>query len=312
MSADTWQPLGIADEEYPQVNGHDGVRILNLSLRRGRGEQDRGERPGGGLIRTAAVLLFALGLGLLAVSFAAQYAYVDAQRHQHIASVIEAGALDVGMVIFSLLALGLARAGLAAKAERGLIVACAAGSAVMNYAAADVTSPRSVLAFCMPPIFLAVVVDRVVVTVRRHVLGMREGRSPWAALGRITLYALRFVLAPWPTATGLRRFVLAAAPLPAIAPSAAVPDTLGKSGVDVAIERALGETGAGRNHGRTGTKTARFLALVAERHGPLESVPLADVSRISTELAPEVGLHTGTARSALRARVLQARGGASA
>ena len=239
MSARTWEPFGIPDEQYDEPRN--GVRLVNLNLG-SRGEQDRAERPGGGLIRTAAVLLFALGLGLLAVSFAAQYAYVDAQRHQHVASVIEAGALDVGMVIFSLLALGLARAGLAAKAERGLIVACAAGSAVMNYAAADVTSPRSVLAFCMPPIFLAVVVDRVVVTVRRHVLGMREGRSPWAALGRITLYALRFALAPWPTATGLRRFVLAAAPLPAIAPSAAGADTLGKSGLTWRSSGRLGET----------------------------------------------------------------------
>ena len=302
MATDTWRPFGIADEDYDQHGtNHNGARILNLSLRRPRGsEADRAARPGGALIRTAAVLLFALGLGLLAVSFAAQYAYVDAQRHQHVASVIEAGALDVGMVIFSLLALGLARAGMAAKAERGLIVACAAGSAVMNYAAADVTSPRSVLAFCMPPIFLAVVVNRVVVTVRRHVLGMREGRSPWAVLGRVTLYALRFALAPWPTATGLRQFVLAAAPLPAVSspgPTQVITATAGPS--------------APRGP-RAASKTARFLALVVERHGPLAELPIGDVSRISTELAPEVQLDAGAARTALRARVLDAQdGGAS-
>ena len=196
----------------------------------------REKRPGAGMITAAAVLLFVLGLGLLAVSFAAQYRYVMAQRHQGAASLIEAAALDVGMVIFSLLALGLARAGLAAKAERGLIVACAAGSAVMNYAAADVTSARSVLAFGMPPVFLAVVADRVVVTVRRHVLGMREGRSPWAAAGRVMLYGLRFALAPWPTAAGVRRMVLEAAPLrgvtevpsavPAAGPSASLPSVV--------------------------------------------------------------------------------------
>jgi len=128
-------------------------------------------RPGAALIGTAAWLLAALALGLLAVSLAAQYRYIDGQRHQALTSGIEAGALDIGMIIFSLLALGLARAGQSARIERGLVVACAAGSALMNYAAADVTSPRSVLAFVMPPVFLAIVVDRVVVVVRRHVLG---------------------------------------------------------------------------------------------------------------------------------------------
>jgi hypothetical protein len=291
------------DVRRSQTNARGTVMITQPTWRwpflRPPGEREEAGRAGAGLIRAATVLLFALGLGLLAVSFAAQYAYVDAQRHQHVASLIEAGALDVGMVIFSLLALGLARAGLAAKAERGLIVACAAGSAVMNYAAADVTSPRSVLAFCMPPIFLAVVVDRVVVTVRRHVLGMREGRSPWSVLGKVTLYALRFALAPWPTATGLRRFVLAAAPLPA-----AVPAT-GRDIGDTA-SRQLGRANTKLRTQRGETKTARFLALVEDRHGPLTGVPVGEVSRISAELAPEVELDAGAARTALRKTVLAA------
>ena len=62
---------------------------------------------------------------------------------------------------------------------------------------------------------------------------------------------------------------------------------------------------------RTGTKTARFLDLVASRYGPLEDFPLADVSRVSGELAPEVGLDTGAARSALRRRVLSLRNGSA-
>src|SRR5450631_2018979 len=118
-------------------------------------------RPGASMIAVATGLLFVLGAGLLAVSLAAQYAYLLRQRHQHAASMAEALALDLGLLIFSLLALGLARAGKPARAERMLILACAAGSAVMNFAAADVASPRSVLAFTMPPLFLAVVADRV-------------------------------------------------------------------------------------------------------------------------------------------------------
>ena len=60
--------------------------------------------------------------------------------------------------------------------------------------------------------------------IRRHGLGIAED-SAWAVLGRlvlavvrlagvILLYSLRFVLAPAETATGLRRMVLNAAPLP--------------------------------------------------------------------------------------------------
>ena len=98
-------------------------------------------------------------------------------------SAIEAIGLDVGMAVFSLLALGLAMAGQSARIERALIVVCAVASAGQNYAAADVTSPRSVAAYVVPPLFLALVVDRVVAVVRRHVLGDAE-RSVWAAVGR--------------------------------------------------------------------------------------------------------------------------------
>jgi hypothetical protein len=55
------------------------------------------------------------------------------------------------------------------------------------------------------------------------------------------------------------------------------------------------------------SKTARFLALVQERYGDLAGIDPDKVSRISTELAPEVGLDPGAARSALRPRVIKAR-----
>ena len=120
----------------------------------------------------------------------AQYKYVFAAKQQQIPSMIEAASLDLGMVIFTLLALGLAMAGQSARIERALIVACAIGSAAQNYAAADVTSPRSVAAYVMPSLFLALVVDRVVAVVRRHVLGDDE-RSVWTAVGRALAAAAR-------------------------------------------------------------------------------------------------------------------------
>ena len=58
-------------------------------------------------------------------------------------------------------------------------------------------------------------------------------------------------------------------------------------------------------------KTARFLALVVSRYGLLEDFPLVDVSRVSTELAPEVGLDPGAARAALRRHVQSLRNGSA-
>jgi hypothetical protein len=194
-------------------------------------------RPGGGLIRTATVLLGLLACGLFTVSLSAQYRYVFAVKHQSLPAVIEALALDAAMVVFSLLALGLARAGQSSRTERVLILISALGSAGMNYAGADITSPRSVAAYITPPILLAVVVDRVIAVVRRHILGDTE-RSAWIMTGIAVLavaraaactvlYMLRLVLAPRSTLAGLRRWVLLLTPLPA-APAAltAEPDDI--------------------------------------------------------------------------------------
>lgn len=213
-------PRGPGLFEVGRVNGERFV----TNVRRIAGA-DRA--PGAALVSAATILLGLLAAGLFVVSLAAQYRYVFAVKHQSVPSAIEAVGLDVGMAVFSLLALGLAMAGQSARIERALIVVCAVASAGQNYAAADVTSPRSVAAYVMPPLFLALVVDRVVAVVRRHVLGDAE-RSVWAAVGRglaavvkglglVLLYMLRLVLAPPSTGAGLRRLVLIAAPLPVAA-----------------------------------------------------------------------------------------------
>ena len=201
-----------------EVIGATGQRAVT-NVRRLAGAE---RTPGSRLILAATVLLGLLAAGLYVVSLQAQYRYVFAVKHESVVSVIEAISLDAGMTVFALLALGLALAGQSARIERAAVVACAVASAGMNYAAAAVTSPRSVVAFVMPPLFLALAVDRVVAVVRRHVLGDAE-RSAWAALGRLAalmgfavLYALRFVLAPPSTAKGVRRMVLDAAPVPGV------------------------------------------------------------------------------------------------
>jgi hypothetical protein len=273
-------PRGPGLFEVGRVNGE---RLIT-NVRRIAGA-DRA--PGSALVLAATVLLGLLAAGLFVVSLAAQYRYVFAVKHQSVPSAIEAIGLDVGMAVFSLLALGLAMAGQSARIERALIVVCAAASAGQNYAAADVTSPRSVAAYVMPPLFLALVVDRVVAVVRRHVLGDAE-RSVWAAVGRglgvvvkglglVLLYLLRFALAPPSTSAGLRRVVLIATPLP---------------GLEAQEQRQAIDP--------LPTKKAALLALY--RAHPEYGVK-ASASKVAAELAPQAGLTAGTARAYLYAEL---------
>jgi hypothetical protein len=225
-AADDQPPRGPGLFAVARANGETAI----TNIRRIAGAE---RTPGSALVLAAAILLGLLAAGLFVVSLAAQYRYVWAVKHQPMPSAIEAVGLDAGMTIFSLLALGLAMAGQSARIERALIVVCAVASAGQNYAASDVSSPRSVAAYVMPPLFLALVVDRVVAVVRRHMLGGAE-RSVWATTGRgaaavakafglALLYLLRFFLAPPSTGAGLRRVVLNAAPLPAAPERPAIP-----------------------------------------------------------------------------------------
>jgi hypothetical protein len=107
------------------------------------------------------------------------------------------------------------------------------------------------------------------------------------------------VLALPGTAAGLRRWLLIKTPLPETPAPAVAPVPQRK-----AIGGRRGPAGP-----RAESKTARFLALVAERHGALADFPPDWVSRTCTELAPEVGLDAGAARTALRRAVLAAQDG---
>jgi hypothetical protein len=267
----------------PGITSDGGERLVTGV----RGEAGAGRAPGSALIGVAAWLLALVGVGALFVSFSAQYTYIFRVRRQDAASVIEALLLDLLMIVFTLLALGLSRAGKSARAERALILACAAASSYMNVAAADVASPRSVTAYAIAPIALAVVVDRVVAVIRRHVLADQEA-SAWSTVGRgaaavarlaglVLLYCLRFALAPPQTARGLRRMVLDAAPLPRL-PETSVPE---------AIEPPR-------------TKKAVLLALY--RAHP-DYGDRSRASRVAAELAAQTGLQAGTARTYLYAEL---------
>ena len=191
-------------------------------------------RPGARLIWASTGGLAVLALATFYVSFRAQFTFMYAVKHQDLPALIEALIADVAMVVCSLLALGMACAGQSAKVARLLVVVFAGLSAGMNYLAADVSSFRSVAVYVMPPVVFAVCTDQTVAVIRRHGLGIAED-SAWTVLGRlvlaacrlagiILLYSLRFILAPAETATGLRRMVLNAAPLPGAVQDRPVPE----------------------------------------------------------------------------------------
>ena len=116
--------------------------------------------------------------------------------------------------------------------------------------------------------------------------------TPLAVIGGLILWLLRLALAPASTLAGFRAWVLEQCP---VAP--------GRRALSPAPDQGEGTVP------RKATKTARFLSLVTERHGPLAAIPLSRVAGISAALAPAASLNPGAARAALRKAVLSARNG---
>ena len=240
------------------------VHVYNLRMTEGQ--------PGTLLLWSAAALLLLLAAAQGYVSWRAQFAFINAAEHDVHASIFEALGLDTGAVIFALLGLAHARMGRPARVERTLNVACALGSAAMNVLAADLASPRSVAVYVMPAVLYAACSDRLIATAT-HTAGV-EPVSVWRWTGTVLLYLLRTVPAAPSTLAGLRRWVLAAAPVP---------------GPDSAPEPPRTPAAS---------KKARLLELYAKHHGRRERVSAA-----AAELAPLAGLQSGTARTYLYAHV---------
>ena len=262
--------------------------------------------PGSVLIAAATWLLAILDAGLLYVSFAAQYTYIFAVKNAKIPAMIEAVMLDAGMIILSALGIGLAMCGKASKAERFLIMICSAASAGMNFAAANSGSWRSVTAYTAAPVFLAIITDRVISVIRRHVLP-GDTESAWAWLGHATihtarltaliaLYLLRIVLAPKETATGLRRMVLNAAPVPGPTRASATTAANRTDEPEDHDDQADDEPG-NRDDGPAGEFATKKQAFLSRYRGHPQYGIREAAARVAAELAPLAGLQAGTGRT---------------
>jgi len=302
-TGDSWRPFGIRPEDFDDVPAsHDGTKIIHLG-----GPADRSAA----WLRTATIGLGVLAAAAAVVSFTAQYRMIFAARRLALIAALEAAIPDAAALIFASLGIALALYGRRAIRARVLNVASVAASVFMN-AIAAAPGWRSLAIWVLPPVAYALASDTLIGVVRAQAIARQKapgGRlaedeiTPLAIAGGVLLWLLRLALAPGSTWSGFRCWVieegpvapgrrLAARPVPAIGAPGPGPERPGRGA-------------------RSGTKTARFLALVAERHGPLAAVPVTDVSKISAALAPEAGLHTGAARTALRKAVLASQDGSA-
>jgi hypothetical protein len=181
---------------------------------------------------------------------------------------------------------------------------------------------RDVAIWVMPPVAYALASDTAIGVVRAYTLA-RQGEldgdlaedeaTPLTVLGGVLLWVLRLAVAPPSTLSGLRSWVIEECP---VAPGrVAASITTASAETPPAPVAARTDTPPAvpqQRQARGDSKTARFLALAQERHGPMATIDPRKVASIAKELAPQVDLHQGSARSALRSALLASQtGGAS-
>jgi hypothetical protein len=261
------------------------------------------------------------GLAVLAgaaavVSYQAQYQLVAGYKHAPVVAALQAAIPDVAALVFASLGIALALHGRRAVRARALNVAAVGTSVAMN-ALAAAPGWRALAVWVLPPTAYALASDTLIGVVRawaiarQQQLGQRlagEEATPLAIVGGLLLWWLRLALAPVSTLAGFRRWVVTECP---VAPGRRAV-TGRAAAAAITVGRPAARQGSDGRGSRPGSKTQRFLALAEQRHGPLAQIPVHEVSPICTALAPQVGLNTGAARTALRQAVLAARdGGAS-
>jgi hypothetical protein len=288
------------------LSGRDGTQIA--SPRRG----EPGDRSGNWL-RTAMAGLAVLAAAAAVVSYQAQYQLIAGYKHAPVVAAVQAAIPDVAALVFASLGIALALHGRRAVRARALNVAAVATSVAMN-ALAAAPGWRALAVWVLPPAAYALASDTLIGVVRawaiahQQQLGQRlagEEQTPLAIVGGLLLWWLRLALAPVSTLAGFRRWVVQECPV--------APGRRGQPRHPAAPVAITGRPGASQGSSgrgsRPGSKTQRFLALAEQRRGPLAQIPVGEVSPICTALAPEVGLDTGAARTALRRAVLAARDG---
>ncbi len=320
MAADSWEPFGIPEDTWADMPEHDGVKWVNVSLGKAK---DRSSA----WLRGAMVALGLLAAASAVVSFQAQFVMVYRAKHSIAVAALEAGIPDAAALVFASLGVALALHGRRAIRARVLNVGAVATSLAMNLLAAE-AGWRNVAIWVMPPIAYALTSDTAIGVIRAWTLARQREQgealaedesTPLTVLTGLLLWALRLGLAPASTLRGFRAWVLDECPvapgrrvLPAVTDVTALPAAPTPGSAVITRPEPRDPEKPARPQGQRGdSKTGRVLQLVPERYGAQAGIDVAKVSRIAADLAPEVGLNTGSARSALRPLVLAAQNGHS-
>ena len=242
-------------------------------------------------LRNAAAGLCVLAAAAAAVSFTAQYRMAETARHLPAIAALEAAIPDAAALVFACLGIALALHGRRALRARALNLASVGTSVFMNAIAAE-PGWRNLAIWALPPVAYALASDTLIGVVRAWALPATSTSRPptrpprWPSSAACSCGCSAW---PWPPPPPWPGSAPGSWPSARSPPAAAPP--------------------APAPHPRKATKTARFLDLVTERHGSLASIPLNRVAGISADLAPQLDLNPGAARTALRKAVLAARNG---
>jgi len=301
-----WEPVRAREPDRGAASVRDGARAAVVTPRRAN--------PGaaGRWLRGAAAVLALLAAAAAAVSWQAQYILVLSVKHARAIAALEAGIPDAGAVIFAALGVALALHGKRALRPRVLNAACIGISLAMN-ALAAAHGWRDLAIWVMPAGVYALASDTLISVVRAAVLARQradgraladDGSDLLAALGGVTLWLLRLVLAGPSTLRGFRAWVIEECP---VAPGRKAPPQLPAA----EAARALAPPSSGprrRRHGGQPTKRDRLIALAGQRRD-LASLPQDQVSKLATALAGEIGYSPGTARRELVRHVRELQSG---
>jgi hypothetical protein len=297
----------ISDQLLTPANGATSHAVISVASR----PLGTSYRPAKWLALSMTALAV-LAVAAAVVSYSAQYRMVYAAKGVAAVAALEAGIPDVAALVFATLGIALALHGKRAIRARVLNLGAVGTSVGLNVLASG-AGWRDLAIWAMPPVAYALASDTAIGVVRAWTIARHKAMNaaladddatPLAIIGGLMLWVLRLAIAPVSTLAGFRRWVIDECP---VAPGR----TASHRGRQVTSTGTKGLNAHSRSTGtkgdpRPGSKTSRFLALVTIRYGPLAQFPLADVSRVCTELAPEVDLDPGAARTALRRHVLAA------
>ena len=303
---DVREVAGMPDQLLMATNGAPSMAAVSVAGQ----PRETSDHPGKWLA-VSMTALAVLAVAAAVVSYSAQYRMVYAAKGVAPVAALEAGIPDVAALVFATLGIALALHGKRAIRARVLNLGAVGTSVGMNVLASG-AGWRDLAIWAMPPVAYALASDTAIGVVRAWTIARHKAMNaaladddatPLAIIGGFLLWVLRLVMAPASTPAGFRRWVVQECPVApgrTTSPARAIASSRAK-----AISARPRATGHGADP-RPGSKTGRFLALVTDRYGPLAQLPLADVSRVCAELAPEVDLDPGAARTALRRHVLAA------